>query len=349
MDSTLKQMLDGFRFSLSSYASSLGSDNEKLVKAGKLLAQLEKKAESGADMATVTMDPLFGQTATIIGELASEPPLSTEKRCAAANSAAAAIPSASVAAAGYHITFDSLLPEQQEKQKVYYSRIFEIEKKAENAIHFNALLMEDSVLLEMSRTPLIETAEKALAEAEAACSPTAVYQQKLAIETFSGADTICELEFEGTKMAELSNTEHAWDAMYLEVIGLLPGCAQAIESFGPTDDNVAKLQNSHRFMAEFMGITWNDVFKDERYLLFWNHVFWPKVPAEKRAARNIFSAEEWRDMLKTEFYEPFVQGIPARSDQSLARIRFWEKVFPSASALELLETPPRPEITPSVS
>jgi hypothetical protein len=34
-----------------------------------------------------------------------------------------------------------------------------------------------------------------------------------------------------------------------------------------------------------------------RYLLFWNEVFWPKVPAEKREEHKVNSAEGWRDLL----------------------------------------------------
>ncbi|MCD4702332.1 MAG: hypothetical protein K8S24_10800, partial [Candidatus Aegiribacteria sp.] len=122
-------------------------------------------------------------------------------------------------------------------------------------------------------------------------------------------------------------------------------CAQAIEAFGPTDDNVAKLRNSHRFIPEFMGITWDEVFADPRYLLFWNKVFWPKVPAEKREAYGVNSAEGWRDVLKEKFYDPFVKEEPVpKADSSKALIRFWEKVYPVHEALDLLNDPPRPVI-----
>ena len=348
MDSTLKQMLDGFSFSISNYESSLGPANAKLCRARELLARLTEKAENGADMAAISMDPLFSETAVLLGELASEPPLppSEIEAMAARGEISDEIPPASVPAAGYHMAYDSMPPEQREKQKVYYSRIFELEEKAENAVHFNALLMEDSVILDMSRIPLVESARETLEKAASAHSPTVDFQQKLAALTYSRVGTVCELEFEGTKMAELSNTEHPWDALYLEVIGLLPGCAQAIEAFGPNDESIAKLKNSHRFMAEFMGITWNDVFADPRYLLFWNEVFWPKVPAAKRAARGAFSASAWRDMLWKQFYSPYVSDIPVESNAALARVRFWEGEYPAVKTLELLGNPPRPEIPP---
>lgn len=347
MDSTLKQMLEGFRFSLSNYASSLGPKNEKLVRAGELLKKLEEKAENGADMVKISMDPLFSETATLLGELASEPPLPPEEIEAMVArgemSDGDTIPSAAVPASGYHMAYDSMPPEQREKQKVYYDRIFQLEEKAENAIHFNALLMEDTVLLDMSRIPLVQSARDTLEKARDAHSPTVNYQQELAASTYERVQTIPELEFEGTKMAELSNTEHPWDALYLEVIGLLPACAQSIESFGPNDESIAKLQNSHRFMAEFMGITWEDVFEDQRYLLFWTNVFWPRVPPAKRASRGAFSAEAWRDMLKKRFYDPFVKDIPVQSDPSLSLVRFWGREFPAAETLNLLNHPPRPE------
>lgn len=348
MDSTLKQMLDGFRFSISNYTSSLGPKNKKLNRAKELLDKLQEKAENGADMVKISMDPLFSETANILGELASEPPLPPEEIEAMVArgemSEGDEIPPASVPASGYHMAFDSMPPEQREKQKVFYDRIFELEEKAENAIHFNALLMEDTVLLDMSSIPLRESALETLEKAKKAHSPTVNYQQKLAAETYEGVRTIPELEFEGTKMAELSNTEHPWDALYLEVIGLLPACAQAIESFGPNKESIEKLKNSHRFMAEFMGITWDDVFEDPRYLLFWNNVFWPRVPPAKRASRGAFSAEAWRDMLKKKFYDPFVKDIPVQSNPEKATVRFWEKEFSSNEVLDLLNDPPRPEI-----
>jgi len=342
VDSTLKQMLDGLGFSIQNYASSLGPRNEKLVRAKQLLDELVASAESGADMAGICMDPRFSEVAALIGELASEPPLPREET---GIEAADGIPPASIAAAGYHMAFDSLPPEQREKQKVFYDRIFELEKQAENALHFNTLLMEDTVILDMTRIPLREAAVATLEQAESVFSPTVNFQQRLAASTYERVTTIAELEFEGTKMAELSNTEHTWDSLCIEVIGLLPACAQAIESFGPNDDSIAKLKNSHRFMAGFMGITWDDVFSDPRYLLFWNNVFWPRVPEEKRLLHNVTTPEGWRDTLKTKFYDPFVKDEPPlRHDPEKARVRFWGQEYPSVKTLDLLNDPPRPEI-----
>ncbi|MEN8208347.1 MAG: hypothetical protein ABFR50_03760, partial [Candidatus Fermentibacteria bacterium] len=225
------------------------------------------------------------------------------------------------------------------------SRIFELEEEAENALHFNTLLVEDGVLLNMTREPLIESAKETLKHAETVYSPTVDYQQELAVKTYPEVSSIAELEFQGTLMAELSNVEHEWDALFIEVIGLLPACAQAIEAFGPTDDNVAKLRSSHRFMPEFMGITWDEVFADPRYLLFWNNVFWPRVPAEKRTKYGVNSAEGWRDLLKEKFYDPFVKDEPApEPDSAKAFVRFWREEYPVHEALDLLNAPPRPVI-----
>lgn len=347
MDDTLKQMLDGLGFSLRNHESSLGSRNGKLIKAKQLLDGLVTKAESGADMAGICMDPDFARVAELIGELASEPPLPKEEPEAmkGGQEAADGIPPAAIAAAGYHMAFDSLPPGERERQKVFYDRIFELERQAENAIHFNTMLEEDTILLDMSRIPLRDSALATLEQSESVFSPTVNFQQRLAAETYQRVSTITELEYEGTKMALLSNTEHQWDALYIEVVGLLPACAQAIESFGPNDDSIAKLKNSHRFMAGFMGITWDDVFSDPRYLLFWNNVFWPRVPAEKRLLHKATTPEGWRDTLKTKFYDPFVKDEPPLgSDPEKARVRFWGRDFPSEKTLGLLNDPPRPDI-----
>jgi hypothetical protein len=349
MDATVKQILDGFRFSVSNYTSSLGPENEKLVRTKELVESLYTKAEDGADMMAISMDPEFGEVAALIGELASEPALPQEEQASVSTEGDSAsdgdIPPASIAAAGYHMAYDSMGSAAREKQGRYYTRIFELEEQAENALHFNTLMVEDGVLFEMSREPLIETARETLAQAEEIHSPTVDHQQQFAMKTYAEVKTVAELEFQGTLMAELSNVEHEWDALFIEVIGLLPACAQAIEAFGPTDDNVEKLRNSHKFMPEFMGITWDDVFADPRYLLFWNEVLWPKVPAEKREAHEVNSAEGWRDVLKEKFYDPYIKDEPVPTpDSTQARIRLWRKEYPVHETLNLLNDPPRPVI-----
>lgn len=347
MDSTLKQILEGFSFAVRNYGASLGPSNPRLRRAGELVAKLVELAENGADLAGISTDPRFAEAAALIGELASEPPLPPCEPGAAdeGEGTVEGIPPAGVAAAGYHMAFDSLPPGEREKQNVYYQRIFELERQAENALHFNTLLMEDTVLLDMARIPLRQAALDALDRAKDVYSPTAEFQQRLAARTWERVSTIAELEYEGTKMAELSGTEHPWDSLYIEVMGLLPACAQAIESFGPNDDSVAKLRNSHRFMAEFMGITWDRVFSDPRYLHFWNNVFWPRVPEEKRLLHGVTTPEGWRDTLKTKFYDPFVRDLPVpRTDPGKASVRFWGREYPSGSTLSLLNDPPRPDV-----
>ncbi len=166
MDATVKQILDSFRFSVGNYTSSLGLENEKLMRAKELVESLYAKAEDGADMMAISMDPEFASVGALIGELASEPAMAPEEQVSisAEGSTASdgAVPPASIAAAGYHMAFDSMDPAAREKQGRYYRRIFEIEEKAENAVHFNTLLVEDGVLFEMSREPLIKAAKETL-------------------------------------------------------------------------------------------------------------------------------------------------------------------------------------------
>lgn len=351
MDSTLKQMLDGFRYSLDNYGSTLSPGNEKLLRARELMDSLTGKAEAGADMMSISTDPDFAAVGMLLGELASEPPAPVEERAQAsgrteAGSSMDGIPPASIAAAGYHMAFDALPPAVKEKQGRYYRRIFEIEEAAPDAVHFNTMLVEDGVLLDMSREPLIESARDTLDQAKSIHSPTVDFQQGLAIETYTGITTIAEMEYQGTLMAELSNVEHEWDGMFIEVMGLLPACAQAIEAFGPTDENVGKLRNSRLFMAEIWGVTWDDVFSDPRYLIFWTEVFWPKVPAAKREKYDVNSADGWRDLLKEKFFDPFIEDQPpVESDPSRAMVRLWGEQYSTREVLSLLRDPPRPEIS----
>ncbi len=350
MDEALRQLLSGFSMSLDNFSRTLAPDNEKLQKAQELMASLEGKAEGGADMMSLSSDPDFSALGMLIGELAAEPPApapaaETSGDEPAQASTSSGVPPASVPAAGHHMAWSALPPDVKEKQKPYYDRIFAIEEEAPDAVHFNTMLVEDGVLLDMAREPLVETAASTLEQAEATHSPTAMHQQRQAMEVYPQVQSRAELEYRGTLMAEMANVEHEWDAMYLEVMGLLPACAQAIEAFGPTDENVAKLKRSHRFMADLWGVTWDDVFRDPRYLLFWEKVFWPKVPEEKRQKYDVHSAEDWRDLLKEKFYDPFVENEPpVASDPSKARVTLWRSEHPTMETLDLLGNPPRPEV-----
>lgn len=348
MDSTLKQMLDSFRLSVDNFAGSLDPANGKLVRARELLDMLTSRAEEGADISSISTDPAFGELGGLIAELASEPPAqggSVPAGGTAAPPVEGEVPPASVPAAGYHMAYESMDSATRERNAPYYERIFRIEEEAVNAIHFNTMLEEDGVLLEMSRRPLMDSAEDTLRQSKETHSPTVEFQQGLVLRTYADVRSMTELEYEGTRMAEFSNVEHPWDGMYIQVVGLLPACAQAIESFGPTDENVAKLRRSRSFMADFMGMTWESVFRDPRYLLFWNEVFWPKVPEEKRTAHGVDSPEGWRDVLKEKYYDPFLEDEPAvEEDPGRSVIRFWRKDHPMREVLELLRDPPRPAV-----
>lgn len=350
MDPVAKQMLDGFSYSVKNYTASLGPENAKLKEAQQCLSRLEKKAEAGSDVAALAGDPDFARLGQLVGELAMEKPPAkkTETPAAAAPAAASGgIPPASLAAGGYHIAWQQLDGASQQKMKKYYDRIFEIEKKSENAVFFNAMLMEDGVLFAMAREPLLEETKTAQEKARAAWSPTVNFQQSLALKTYAAAQTAQELEFEAAKMAELSNVEHEWDALFLEVIGLLPACAQAIESFGPDRESVDKLKNSYRFMAEVIGVTWDDVFKNERYLYFWNNVAWHILPAEKKKMYAVKTPLEYAAVLKEKFFDPYVKDEPVPRKNPESKIRFWGREYNPADALKLLHNPPRPVIEPA--
>ncbi|MFC1669627.1 hypothetical protein ACFL20_04490 [Spirochaetota bacterium] len=345
MDATVKQMLDSFTFSIKNYTSSLGPDNPKIVEAKGILDKLVEMAEGGADITKISMDPGFATIGGLIGELASETPLSSEElKEYGYEIQDDAVPPASIPAAGYHMAYDAMPPDVKEKNKPYYDRIFEIEKNSENAIFFNTSLLEDGVLLEMSREPLMESAKETIEKSKEAYSPTVEYQQKLTIETYEKVNTVPELEFEGTRLAELSNVEHEWDALFLDVIGLLPACAQAIEAFGPSDDLIQKLKNSYKFMAEFMGIDWDDVFANERYLYFWNNVFFPRIPDEKRTKYNVKTPEGYRDVLKNQFFDPFIKDEPVPVKNKNQNVLFWGKEIDVKDVMSALRNPPRPEV-----
>ncbi|MFP4365116.1 MAG: hypothetical protein ACLFR1_14735 [Spirochaetia bacterium] len=347
MDPSVKQMLEGFSYAIKNYTSSLGPENPKIKEAKKLYNSLIEKAESGADITAISVDPNFSRMGQLVGELASEPALSDEELAKYGEEIQNdAIPAASLPAAGYHMARDQLDGPTQVKMKKYYDRIFEIEEKAENAIFFNAMLVEDGVLLEMSREPLIEEANKALEKAKEAYSPTVNYQQQHAVQTYSNVKTVAELEFEGTKMAEMSNVEHEWDALFLEVIGLLPSCAQAIEAYGPTDENVKKLKNSYRFMAETMGITWEDVFSNDRYLYFWENVLWKRVPFAKKAMYRVTSAKGYADFLKKKYFDPFIKDEEVPEKNPEQKVLFWGKEYDAQNVMKLLAGPPRPKVFP---
>jgi hypothetical protein len=92
-------------------------------------------------------------------------------------------------------------------------------------------------------------------------------------------------------------------------------------------------------------MTWDEVFRDPRYLLFWDNIFWPRVPRQKREDYGVHSALGWRDLLKEKFYDPFVKDEPpVTADSSRSRVVFWRRELPSEQVLDQLREPTRPEV-----
>ena len=342
-----KQMLESFEFSITNYTASLGADHPKIVKARTLLEEMHKKADGGADIVALSGD--LGELGVLLGELASEQPVPQASGSGAQAASAPEMPSsgdvppASVAAAGYHMAWSQFPPAQQEQQKPYYDRIFAIEAESENAVFFNAKLREDGVLLNMSRDPLVKIARDALEKSREIFSPTVDYQQNLAITTYENVNTVAELEFEGAKMAGFSNVEHEWDAMFCQVIGSLCACATAIMAFGDGEENVKKLQNSYKFMAETMGISWEIMVANERFRYLFENVLFPKVSAAQKAMMGT-TPDAFLASLKEKYFDPYIKEEPVPELNPERNVRFWRSEYSSDDVMGLLADPPRPEI-----
>jgi hypothetical protein len=345
MDANLKQIFDSFSFAIKNYTSSLGPDNNKIKESKKLLEKLSQKANDSVDTMAIYVDPSFGKLGVLLGELASETPLSAEELAKyGIGTEDFEIPPANVAAAGYHIAFDNLSDEIKGTLKPYYDIIFEIEQKAENVVFFNSMLAESGVLLRMSLEPLIKTTKNALEQSAQIFSPTVNHQHQLAIETYGKVKSVAEMEFEGLKMTEMANTEHEWDALYIEVLDLLPACARTIETFGALESSIRKLRGSYKLMSEFMGMEWEDIFTDERYLFFWNNFLWNNYPQEKKTRNNLNSPKEYHIWLKKNFFEPYIKDESKHDKNPDQKVHFWGKDEHIHESMKLLCNPPRPMI-----
>ncbi len=152
---------------------------------------------------TFVSDPTYTELFQLLPELSTDVPPPSE-RPVDTGTDTDAIPPIITYTAAYHTAFNLLPPDDREKQSEYYQRIFDMEEAATDSLDFNIMMLEDDVVLDLTRVMVIEAAVKTLERAAELHSPTIDFQQKHAIDTYSKVKTASELVFEATFMAECS-------------------------------------------------------------------------------------------------------------------------------------------------
>jgi hypothetical protein len=291
MDATLKQVLSSFELGLTAYKDKLGESNITLKKALGIYKKLNDLAEAAKDMMDFYSRPeantLMGDLSAVMPELAKEKPLQGIRT----------VPPASGVAAGYHLAYDQV-PKDQVKTRNIYERIFEIEKKSDNAMVFTRMMAEEGLYLKMSATPILEKQDNMLENAKNLSLPVMMNYHEKVKAKISTAQSIAELEYESNLEAEVSIYQNLWDTALLNTSSLLLGNAISSWMLTHSEDDRQEVENSYRFIAEFYGLDFDGLYEIPRIRDYFNKVIFGSLKKDL-AAKGIDTPEKMLAGFKT--------------------------------------------------
>jgi hypothetical protein len=283
MDATLKQILSSFEGGLNSYREKLGESNEKLKKALALYDSLHAMAEKAKDMMDFYAKPENNQAmndlSAVMPELAKEKPIHGVRTS----------PPATQVAAGYHIAYDQMPKDDPATNRVY-ERVFELEKQSENAAVFLRMMAEEQLFLKMSAVPLLSKQDSLRENAKKLSQPVmANYHEKMKAK-LSSVQSTAELEYESNLEAEISIYQNLWDMLFLNSTENLLGNAITSWMLTHSEDDREEVENSYRFITEFFGMDFDQLFKVPRVWDYFKNVLFGSV-SSSLASKGVNSAE----------------------------------------------------------
>ena len=287
MDSTIKSMLDGYGFAMQSYKEKLGADNEVYKKAESMFAELTSIAEAAADLNDFYAKGMdkFQAMSTVLMDLAKEKPV---------NPAKITIPSSAQIAQPYHIAYDSItdIDKSPETKKVY-ERIFEIEKTAENGLHFMRIMAEENLLFRMTLVPEIEKEKSGLREgADATSQPQMLAYHDYYLKDLESCKSPAEMEYLSNIRADVSYFDTYWEnglvyAVYWSLVGAITEYIM-----DPSEDNRQGVENSYRFLASYFSLDYDRMISLPRIRDYFNKVVWISIK-DAWANKGVHSEEEY--------------------------------------------------------
>ncbi len=305
MDTQIKEMIESYTNTMKAYEAAAGTPEWE--KAQKVIAAFEA-AGQGADYMTfitrASEKDLFNQMTKALTELAGV--ISSSYKV---NADTYKPPSVKDAAYGYHAAFDALpdVPANRRAREVY-QRIFSIEAESTTAAEFMKKLAEENLFVKLSSGPIAdhlriswEDLQKKI-ETEKTGGVSLPVAEKYFREMpakVEKAVTVSGVEALAYEEASKMQSDNLWD-MYLlsETISLFLGPVISYR-FVSSEENRQRVVNSFRHLAEFWNLTWDEAFRTERFIHYFENIFWKSVQNDYKGSDIKNAADLAADMRKS--------------------------------------------------
>jgi hypothetical protein len=343
MDEGSRGMLDSYKSGIDNYVNRLGKDHPKIVPLLALFAEFEalgeKCSDYGAFHEAASAQNFYGRLTNLMTEAAMAQPAS-----GASNE-----PTVAQAAQGYHAAYDSLSAEiKSGPTGKAYERIFAIEKEAASALQFMRRLAEEHLLVDISRVQLIAEFKRAQQEIKDAAKhtggggisvPATDAYLRATIEAMEQAKSITEIEYLAQARADIAQLATLWDSGFMNALYHMFGNALSGYMMAETEENRQEVESSARFLGDYFGVDWKALHEVSRVWDFFSVTLWPTV-SKDYAAKNISTAEGFRDYMKGYFDKAMKDKPPVSVNNANRTVFFWGKTLPLADVHRTLLNPP---------
>jgi hypothetical protein len=294
MDTQVQEMIEGYKNTFKAYEAAKGTPvwDEGVS----LMNEFEDCAKGTDYMGFVTKvseKNLFNKLTSVMTKLAGV--ISANYKVDTANYKP---PSVKDAASGYHSAYDAL-PDTQANAgaREIYKRIFQIESGSSTAAEFMKKMAEENIFVKLSSGPIAdhlrmswEDLQKSIEKNQTGGVSLPVsekYFREMSAKIEKSV-TISGVEALAYKEASRMEADNLWD-LYLISETLLFFLGPVITyRMNADENNRLRVINSFNHMAEFYNLTWDELFRIERFSHYFENVFWKSV-------QNDFKAKGIRD------------------------------------------------------
>jgi hypothetical protein len=343
MDEGSRGMLDSYKSGIENYVNRLGKDHPKIVPLLALFTEFEalgeKCADFGAFHAAASEQNFYGRLTNLMTEAAMAQPTDGKSN----------EPTVEQAAKGYHAAYDSLSAEiKAGPAGKAYERIFAIEKESTSALQFMRRLAEAHLLVDISRVQLIAEFQRAQEEIKNAAKhtggggisvPATEAYLKATIESMEQAKSITEIEYLAVARAEIAHLASLWDNGLMNSLYHMFGNALSGYMMAETEENRQEVESCARFLGDYFGVDWQALHAVSRVWDYFSVTLWPTV-SKDYAAKNITTAEGFRDYMKGYFDKAMKDKAPVAVNSANRTAFFWGRLLPLAEIHKTLLNPP---------
>ncbi|MCP4137182.1 MAG: hypothetical protein GY754_39805 [bacterium] len=338
MNEDIQNFLNSYVNMIDTYADKVDDNHEKLVAAREYFAKMEALGNSCADISTymgkVAEDDMMNIMSRLLTELA-EAGLAADRA-----SGNLKIPTAKEYGIAYREAYKSI----DDKEKfpgtcAVYDRVFELEDESEFAPEFMRKLAEEGLFNKMTTVSLAENSRKIIPDSEKVSQPVMVYHNEQMALMADNAQSAIEVEYESQRLMELNRTELMCDQMLCMDLYYRLGGAIASYLVSPTEDNLHRVENNYRFVAEFFSVDMEELYQIQRVSDLIKQVILPALNDKGQVYTFESFIEEQKMVIKKS-----IEGKPAEMGPgSRKSIVLWGKKIALDDAFEAFRNPERPE------